>query len=63
MRIRVLHHDGSIQLITPQVDRIKENLFTGDCKGLVETVCRKAFPSTNPNDMRGGKLYVKYEVL
>ena len=57
MKIRIVNHDGSVHVCTPQVDFSNENRFGGDVKGLVETVSRKAFPSTNPSDMPGGKLY------
>lgn len=63
MRIRTLHHDGSIQIHTPKEASTDKSHFNGDCAGLVHTVCRKAFPSTRQSDMPNGKLYVKYDVL
>jgi len=62
-QLRIHNHDGSIQIITPKQEPGQENNFQGDFKGLAETICRKAYPSTHPEELPGHKLYRSLEVL
>ena len=42
-KLKIYYHDGSIQICTPQTDPREPNKFSGDWKGLAETVAGKMY--------------------
>jgi hypothetical protein len=59
--VRIYYHDGTVQVIRPQTDNTKENLFKGDVGGLVSTVARRLMPTQDPTKNPNGKLWVRIE--